>query len=349
MMSRTTSLRVWALAVAAIVVTPGQVRADEPGRAQVISVRRIWDSAPHNAFTDLVWRDGRWFCVFREGAKHVSPDGSLRVLTSADGETWSSSALIRSTDSDLRDAKISIAPGNRLMLAGAGALHKPVDGHRHQSYVWYSDDGTNWSEPIPIGDPGFWLWRVVWHEGVAYAVGYSTAVDRTTRTTSLYRSTDGRKFEVIVPELNGAGRSPGESSLLFDRDGSALCIARHDDAKDPSALLGSASAPYTDWTWKRLETRLGGPQLLRLPDGRIVVGGRDHVGQPKTNLWWLDPKSARLTTLATLPSGGDTSYPGLVFRDGLLWVSYYSSHEGKTSIYLAKVKLPAATGTPAAN
>jgi hypothetical protein len=28
-------------------------------------------------------------------------------------------------------------------------------------------------------------------------------------------------------------------------------------------------------------------------------------------------------------------------HDGLLWVSYYASHEGKTSIYLAKVRLPA--------
>jgi hypothetical protein len=42
----------------------------------------------------------------------------------------------------------------------------------------------------------------------------------------------------------------------------------------------------------------------------------------------------------TFPSGGDTSYPGLVWHDGLLWMSYYSSHEGKTSIYLAKIKLP---------
>jgi len=39
------------------------------------------------------------------------------------------------------------------------------------------------------------------------------------------------------------------------------------------------------------------------------------------------------------PSGGDTSYPGMVFYDGILWVSYYSSHEEKTSIYLAKVKI----------
>jgi hypothetical protein len=39
----------------------------------------------------------------------------------------------------------------------------------------------------------------------------------------------------------------------------------------------------------------------------------------------------------TLPSGGDCSYPGMVWHDDRLWISYYSSHEGKTSIYLAKV------------
>jgi hypothetical protein len=330
------------LALAAIHFHPDESRAEDPGQAEVISVRRIWDAAPHNAFTDLLWRDGRWFCVFREGERHVSPDGALRVLASPDGETWTSSALIRSEHSDLRDAKITLAPDNRLMLCGAGALHEPVNGLRHQSYIWYSNDGEDWGDAIPIGDPGFWLWRVVWHDGAAYAVGYSTALDRSTRTTRLYRSTDGRKFEAIVPELNRAGRSPGESSLLFDKDGSALCIVRHDDAKSSAALLGTSSAPYTEWTWTSLETRLGGPQLIRLPDGRIMVGGRHYVGQAKTNLWWLDPKSATLTPLATLPSGGDTSYPGLVFRDGLLWVSYYSSHDAKTSIYLAKLKLPSA-------
>ena len=35
----------------------------------------------------------------------------------------------------------------------------------------------------------------------------------------------------------------------------------------------------------------------------------------------------------TLPSSGDNSYPGLVWENGTLWVSYYSSHEGKTDIY----------------
>jgi hypothetical protein len=44
----------------------------------------------------------------------------------------------------------------------------------------------------------------------------------------------------------------------------------------------------------------------------------------------------------TVPSGGDCSYPGLAWHDGLLWMSYYSSHEGKSSIYLARIRLTAA-------
>jgi hypothetical protein len=40
-----------------------------------------------------------------------------------------------------------------------------------------------------------------------------------------------------------------------------------------------------------------------------------------------------------LPSGGDTSYPGLVWREDQLRMSYYSSHEGKSAIYLARIEL----------
>ena len=76
------------------------------------------------------------------------------------------------------------------------------------------------------------------------------------------------------------------------------------------------------------------------PDGRWIAAGRImHDGAAKTDVALLDVESNTLTSLLTLPSGGDTSYPGLVWRDGVLWVSYYSSHEGKTAIYLAKVRI----------
>ena len=81
--------------------------------------------------------------------------------------------------------------------------------------------------------------------------------------------------------------------------------------------------------------------MITLPDGRIVVVARMFRGSAKsakTVLAWLDPNKGQLTEFLTLPSGGDTSYPGLVWHDDLLWVSYYSSHENKTAIYLAKIK-----------
>ena len=74
-------------------------------------------------------------------------------------------------------------------------------------------------------------------------------------------------------------------------------------------------------------------------DGRIVAAARLYDGGARTSLLWLDPESGKLAEFLKLPSGGDTSYAGLVWREDVLWVSYYSSHEGKTAIYLAKVRL----------
>ena len=86
--------------------------------------------------------------------------------------------------------------------------------------------------------------------------------------------------------------------------------------------------------------RIGGPHMILIPDGRFVAAGRLYDGGTRTSLCWLDPQAGTLKEFLKLPSGGDTSYAGLVWHDDLLWVSYYSSHEGKTNIYLAKVRIP---------
>lgn len=303
-------------------------------QAEIVEVRKIWDEAPHNAFTDLVRFEDQWFCVFREGKAHVSPDGALRVITSKDGREWTSATLLTSDDADLRDAKITIPPDNRLMLSGAAAMNPPSD-IRHQTLAWFSDDGRAWSAPVKIGEPDFWLWRVTWHDDTAWGIGYATTGPKIVR---LYRSDNGRDFQVWVENLFDQGY-PNETSLLFREDDTGLCLLRR-DGEPNTAQLGIAQPPYKEWKWKDLGVRIGGPHMLQLPDGRIVAAGRSYDGGATTRLWWLDPDSAKLDEILTLPSGGDTSYPGLVFHDGLLWVSYYSSHEDKTSIYLAQVRLP---------
>lgn len=318
-----------------LLIAGSSLRAEE---AEIVEVQKIWDKAPHNAFTDLIRFKDRWYCVFREGQKHVSADGALRVLESKDGKTWTSAALITSDTGDLRDAKITVTPDDKLMLSGASALHQPLD-IRHQSLVWFSDDGRTWSEPVKIGDPNFWIWRITWYKGTAYGIGYATTNPKQIR---LYKSQDGRKFDVLVENLFDSGY-PNETSLVFRKDDTVLCLLRR-DGNPNEALLGQADPPYTKWTWEGLGKRIGGPHLLQFPDGRFIAAGRDYVGGATTRLWWLDPQRSSLKEIVKLPSGGDTSYPGLVWHEGLLWVSYYSSHEGKTSIYLAKIRLPKRTG-----
>src|SRR5213593_366934 len=187
----------WALVRLLLLGVTAYPAAAADNKVELLEVRKIWDRAPHNAFTDLVRFKGRWFCVFREGAAHASPDGALRVITSKDGLDWTSAALLARRGADLRDAKITVTPDNRLMLSGAAALHQPAQ-FKHQSLAWFSKNGRAWSAPVEIGDPNVWLWRVTWHRSTAYSIGYDTLAEGFVR---LYTSKEGSRFESLVPNL----------------------------------------------------------------------------------------------------------------------------------------------------
>ncbi len=300
-------------------------------KAEIVSLKTVWNLAPHSAFTDLVRFQDQWFLAFREGGKHASADGAIRILSSRDADHWQTAALVKYPVADLRDPKIVETPDRRLMLTTAGAMH--ASEAKHKTFVWFSRNGRDWTEPKMIGDANVWLWRVQWHLQEAYGFGYSTVEPRFLRS---YVSADGENFETLN-ETVIKGDYANESSIVFLPDDSALCLLRRDPK---TALLGRSRPPYRGWEWSDLGVRVGGPHMIRLDDGRIVAAVRLYDGKARTSLCWLNPEDNSLTEFLTLPSGGDTSYAGLVFHDGLLHVSYYSSHEDRTSIYLAKVKLP---------
>ena len=261
------------------------------------------------------------------------------MLTSADADAWQAAAVIELAGHDLRDASLSITPDDRLMLIG-GAAPRPKDGDRAPTgtFVAFSEDGTNWMPPKIIVPPGRWLWRVTWREGKVYGVSYATPEGRP--FTALLASDDGTHFRALVPQWLGEGY-PTEAVLRFGDDGVIVCLQRRDGAApDNSAYIGISKPPYSEWQWHDLKIHLGGPNLIRIPSGRWIAAGRIHRDDgPKTELAWLDVEQKSLQPILQLPSGGDTSYPGLVWHDGMLWVSYYSSHEGKACIYLAKVQI----------
>ena len=318
-----------------------------PSGAKLVSVEKIWDQAPHSAFTDLVRFQDRWYCTFREGQDHTSHDGSIRVLVSDDGENWSSAVLMApEPGNDLRDPKIVVTPDGRLMLLAAERGFLGGDLEAYNPWVSFSKDGKEWTPREPVGEPDFWLWRVTWQEGTGYGVGYTTRESYSHRNSQeefarLYRTGDGVKYETHVNVLFSRGY-PNESTIVFREDGSAVCLLRRDGKTDNSAQIGVSEPPYTLWNWKDTGQRIGGPNLIVLPDGRHVISGRLYLpdGDRRTLLWSLDPEAGTVSELLRLPSGGDTSYAGMVWHEGLLWMSYYSTHEGKTSIYLAKVDLP---------
>lgn len=299
---------------------------------ELLSVDRIWDEGPHNAFADLTRWQGRWWCTFREGADHGSDDGALRVIASDEGDAWASSALVELPGSDLRDPKLAVTPDDTLMLLG-GERHRVEGEWRNTSAVWHSTDGERWHGPFPVADPDVWLWRVTWHEGAAWGFGYGC---RRQGYVRLYRSHCGVGFEAVGEDIR-EGDYPNESSVVFDGD-TALCLLRR-DGEASTGLLGRARPPYTHWAWQDLGVKIGGPDMILLPDGSFIACCRLYDERVRTSLLWVDPEEATLDEVLELPSGGDTSYAGMVFHDDQLQVAYYSSHEDKTSIYLATVQV----------
>lgn len=306
---------------------------------EVLSVRKIWDQGGHNAFTDLIRFQDQWFCSFREADAHVGGDGKLRLLESADGETWKSAALLAESGIDLRDPKLSIMPDGQLMIVAGGSVYGGTKKlQSRQPRVTFSTDGHEWTAPQRVLAEGDWLWRVTWHNGTAYGVSYGLTTNRALpeQSLTLYASTNGLDWKQAAA-LAVTGQ-PNETTVRFRRTGEALMLVRR-EAGDQGGWIGTSPPPYTNWNFTPTAVRLGGPDFLELPDGSLVAGSRDHSqGAPKLSLFHLTRD--RLTPALTLPSGGDCSYPALAWHDGRLWVSYYSSHEGKTSIYLAKVRWP---------
>ncbi len=326
---------------------------------ELVEVKKIWDAAPHQAFTSLIKFRDEWFTTFREGSSHVpGTDGAVRVLVSKDSKTWESAALITESGVDLRDPKFCTAGPDKLMLSMGGSFYDgtPAPGARRKSTgarsrVAFSTDGRTWSAPQPVCTDHQWLWRVTQRPpegppfdppGVIfpfYGISYSTNVPEAEAKLSLWQSQDGINYSRAGNPDPGRQLWLNETTLRFDGSGNMMALARS-DRKGTNAFFGISQPPYQQWSWTDTGHIIQGPDFIRLKDGRLIYSGRDIIeGKANTTVGFLTPAGHAMPMLI-LPSSGDTSYPGLAEgADGELLVSYYSSHEGKSAIYFARVKL----------
>jgi len=275
--------------------------------------------------------------------KDGSGDGEIRIIVSDDGVVWKSIALINKKGFDLRDAKLSVTPDKRLMVLMGGSIYDKGEMRGRIPHVSFSDKkGEIFSDPVPVRiDENIqtdedWVWRVTWHKKIGYGVLYQCfGLPTNECSVFLVKTKDGVNYQSVT-KLEVTGR-PNEATVeMLKKDKMRIILRR--EANNANGYLGYSGKDFTEWSWNDLGIRLGGPDIITLPNGKTVIGSRSfRDNKPYTSLFGLDNNN-RAVHLLELPSGNDTSYPGFIVKGDELWVSYYSGHEGKTSIYLAKIK-----------
>jgi hypothetical protein len=325
-------------------------------RVRVGPVRRVFHNGEHNAFTDMVRYQGRFYLTFRScpDGHMVFPTSSIIVMTSEDGREWRQAHRFGVPQRDVRDPHFLVFQDKLFVYTGAwfcgGSEAERREMNRHLGYAAWTSDGRAWQGPRMLdGTYGHYIWRAAAHGGKAYLCGrrkrgFAEPLTREqadpVTESALLESDDGFAWRAagLFQEEYG-----NETAFLFEADGSILAVARSGGGRN--AQICRSRPPYRQWSRVDLDRYIGGPLVVRW-GGRHLVGGRKSPGgqPPRTSLYWL--AGDRVHEFAELPSGGDNSYPGFVeLSPAKALVSYYSSHEtdstGKaiTAVYLVELEI----------
>lgn len=296
----------------------------------VTRARRIYSDGRHNAWTGICRHESKVYVSFRSGINHVAPRNTVKLIASADCESWSVVAERGevSPEIDNRDPKV-VSFGGRLFVyyprCRARNPEREITG-----MVFTSSDGSTFSQPEPVqGLPDrIWVWWMMPREDRLYGTGYARG------RCLLASSADGLTWEPLTDLPVEAGN---EAAFDFDPDGAMWVLVREDSyGCIPTVCV--LKPPYRRVDWKlRLPMRLQGPMIKRLPGGCVIVcrqwdSPRGLRRNTRTEMFWLaDGELPR--HVCTLPSGGDTSYAQwLDTGPGSAVISYYTSHEHKMAV-----------------
>ncbi len=298
----------------------------------------IWSNNTYCAFTDLIWYNNKWYCVFREAESHAGTNGFLRLMESEDAKKWKVSTIFKMEGMDIRDPKLFTGFKNELIVS-AGVLNS---AREFENVLWkFNNASSSWSEPFYMSVKGNWLWRITREGNRMYSIGYTT---RTTSASpvntkiSCYVTDENSfpTFKLLGSEILTDG-CPSETSMNFI--GSKIYMVTRRDCDNKNTWLGISDLSFSNVQWNNLDIILQSPNMINTPHG-IYVSGRIYTPGDKVGLFKLDTTKLKLDKVAELPSRLDTGYPGLVYEKDSLWISYYSTeNERSRAIYLSAIRL----------
>ena len=301
---------------------------------------RISESSQHAAFTDLIVYRDRILCCYRLASSHMSEDGCIAIYSRKLNERQGITYIIELPNSDLRDPKFLVDSSNVLWVSCYPRILTDTPTQR-QMYAWSSNDGESWSsQPVKFGPNNWWLWKLYWLHDRAYSLGYNRAQERLDFFSGHPETGMDLIQEGALSKQHHNLGYPNESALASDENNTLFALTRR-DADTYSAQFGICMPPYKSWTWFDLGAYVGGPALLHWRKNWFIVAGRSpHLDTMVTKLWLLDAHTFKLHEIATLPSAGDTSYPGFALEKSsdTLYISYYSEHlHDQCSVYLTSI------------
>ncbi len=302
-------------------------------KAEVVSTTKVWEQQQTIVSTALVRFQGDLYCACREGTRPFSKDGTIRLLTSKDGQKWESVVVFNSPTPDrgLSYPKLTVTPQKELMLGAMGAVKVKTYHNRHLM-LWTSKNGRNWIGPKKVGGSDFIASSLCEHNGQIYT--YSRGSICGSAQTFLIESSRRDQIFKETYKETVSGFFPGNASLVF-QDKAGYCLMN----RGKSVMVGFAKAPYNEWTWKPLNESIRVNNAIRLPNGQIVVSGELKDEHVRTSLCWFDVKKNQLLEILELPTEGQAVVTGLEVFAGHLFVSHHAAKDGKTGVYLTKVKI----------
>ena len=279
----------------------------------------------HVGFTSLICFKGYWYCAFREGSSHMSRDGDIVLIRSRNGQDWQTCGRLSKPHADLRDPKWLIHQQRLYLTAG-----QRLTTHC-RTLIWHSHNGKDWSpaKQLTAKQDNAWLWQAIRHDNMLY--GFAYPCGKPYGQPLQWMQAPASKAMQSIKQMDDISGFANEVALTQDEHGIYALLRR-----DPEVgLYGICTSPITgDWQWTALTERIGGPSIIRIQQHSILCYRRY---QPQVCLVLSYTTQTGVSESLALPSGGDCSYACMIARHNQLWVSYYSSHQGRSRIYIARL------------
>jgi len=346
----------------AVSYTPPEQKVPGPGLPGEIE---CMDS---NNNLDIALFEGRLFLAFRTAPTHFAGRKTrLYIFSSTDrGESWEHEAEVF-MGSDMREPRFLVLSG-KLMFYYFQAGKNPLAFTPKHIYAMERKGKADWTEPVPVYEPGCVLWRAKVREGKAWITAYCGG-DKMYEGGGpgigihFLTTADGYGFQPVgedaVVETGGS-----ETAFEFDKDG-ALYLAIRNESGDGdswgSKVCRAGPEDYADWRCVDTPFKYDSPLMFRQGEDIYLIARRNIDGaydkgqrwmwDPAETLyymaryWWtrkrtalykLDKEKLEMAPVLDFPSRGDTSFPGLVRLDDGRWLmyNYTSPLEGKDRVWM---------------